>query len=227
MRKMSYAAATAAIAFLTGVAGCGFGGGEEGRRTVVLIETGGPIDGREIDLVAAIVIGELAGRGNTVEVLEIDGPNADVLSPLTLPGVTGVGELDTEAANGQARREAAVALVEQITALLIDTFESAPDFGTGRDLLGALGRAAESDPDRLVLLSTSGGVHRVDDRDFLQAFPDPEPLGLVSHATVELYGIGDVPVADGVASRTFTNEVVDYWRRSCELWPPTDCEVIR
>lgn len=227
MRNMSLATTAVAMSLLSGLSGCGLGGDEEGRRTVVLIETGGPVEGREIELVAGIVIDELAGLGNTVEVIPVDGPNADVLAPLALPGVTGAGELDTEAVNSQARREAAVALLEPVTMVLSDTFETAPDFGSGRDLLGAMGRAAESEPDRLVLVSTSGGVHRVDGGDFLQALPEPAQIGVAVETTVELYGIGDVPAGDDVPSRAFTNDVVAYWQRSCELWPATECEVVR
>lgn len=199
------------------------------RRAVAVLEPGGPVNEREIRQVVEFLVETLADPDGGVDVFVVDGPNADVIGRLALPGVTAEGTMDTPARNRAARLLVAErlhpAIEEAITAVFADSTVSLDD---GRDLLGALDRAGELRPDELVLLSSSGGIHRTSELDFLDGVGEPAELDLPEHSQVTLLGVGDVPVgADQVPQRDLTSALVEYWQGVCEVSPPTDCEVLR
>ncbi|MEO1064346.1 MAG: hypothetical protein AAFZ07_23245 [Actinomycetota bacterium] len=212
-------------------AGCASTGGsaDGGALTSLVIEIGAPLPDRHLDAAVEVIVGAVTPAGGRIEVLVVDGPNADLLDPLELPGITPSGHLDTEARNRTARLQE----LERFGPMIRDAIETAlleaPTLDNGRDLVGALDRVGERGPDRVVALFTSGGVHRVSDDDsFLESVPDPpEPLALDPDVAVELRNVGRVPsVGERSPGSAVTGSIVAYWTTVCELHGPT-CEVVR
>lgn len=212
-------------------ASCASGGGssEAGPHTAIAIEVGGPVSERDVDRVVEMIADGLLPPGSRAEVLVVDGRNADVMDWLELPGTTATGHLDTNARNATARRGEVEELVEPLRQAIATAIDGGPSLDTGRDHLGALDRIAERDPDHVVVVFSSGGVHRVaDDEDFLETIPTgPEALGFAPETRIELWNVGRVPVRDDeVAPRELTRALVRYWTSICELHGPR-CEVVR
>ena len=128
------------------------------------------------------------------------------------------GELDTSAGNATSRARAFEEIEAQLEAAITEVFDDAPSLDDGRDSIGALERAGRNDPVEVVLCSTSGGVHRTADVNFLHDVPAAEALNINGSTGISLHGIGDVPVPEGeVPSRDFTQSLHSFWDGVCDL----------
>ena len=193
--------------------------------TAFVLETGGPVTPAELDLIVTEVRHALEPTDGAVRVLVVDGPNSDVSTMLALPGLTSIGELETESGNRVARGRDLAELADAHREALSAAFTTTASLDLGRDLLGGVERMAVGGAERVVLWSTSGGVHRTAEADFLEEIPAPKPLE-VAEASIEFRGIGDVPVAAGaVPSRDFTQSLLSYWSRLCDQLA-NDCHVV-
>jgi len=164
--------------------------------------------------------------GGQAQVLIVDGPNADSLRRLDVAGLTATGMLETTAKNQVARSADARELQPLIAHSIAQSFETSIPLDDGRDLLGAIARAGGSS-DAVIVVSTSGGVHRSADLDFLLEVPPPERLDIDPQVAIEFHGIGNVPMPDGqVPSKEFTSSLLALYLGLCELHGD-DCEVLR
>lgn len=222
MRNISRMCAPLVLIVLLG-AGCSSAGAANGPAVAVIVEGGQPLRDRDVAALEALAARTLTA-GGSFEVSVVSGPNSDVLRPLELPGITVEGRLETAARNSVAlERDLDGRLPAVITAIGEAAERPVED---GRDLLGAVSRAGDGDHDRLVVVFTSGGIHRTNEVDFLVEIPPPSPWGLRSALVVELWGVGDVPVPDGTPSRELTSALIEHWTGACGLHG-ANCEVMR
>lgn len=193
--------------------------------TRVVLEVGARPEELEVEIVFEAVTAALTTEGGRVEVYVADGSNADMFSRLRIPGTTAAGELVAEANNEFARADAVAKISDDVKQTLTNAFEDPPSFDTGRDLLGGVERAGLSAPSHLIVLTTSGGVHRTGDQDFLNDVPDVVELDLPPDIEVLVLGVGDVPTPEGVTpARGFTRALREAWDAGCAAYGPT-CEV--
>lgn len=195
--------------------------------TGVVLEIGATVAPDQIELVAAELGHALLPANGGVDTLIVDGPNADVLDSFHVPGTTSSGQLDTISENTTARTRDVEELGPRIEGAVSSVFSIDASFDDGRDIVGALERMASREPSRIVLMLTSGGIHRTSSVDFLVEIPDPERLDIDADVELTILGVGDVPVAEGaVPSQAFTSKLLSYWLGVCELHGPK-CEVVR
>lgn len=215
---------------------CG-GGGDSSRpgsgqqdpteMTGFVLEIGGAVDSTEVGVVITELEDALLSPDGAVDTLIVNGPNADVFASFPVPGTTPSGQLDTISKNKTARGRDVDELGAEIEAAVESVFETAVSFDEGRDIVGAVERIAARDPSRIVVVLTSGGVHRTSAVDFLADIPDPQRLDIDPDIELVILGVGDVPVpGGGVPSHEFTSGLIEYWQRVCELHGPK-CEVVR
>ncbi|MEM9747897.1 MAG: hypothetical protein AAF945_14465 [Actinomycetota bacterium] len=208
---------------------------DESRRTTLVIElppgtaNADPPPGDDIvrDIVAEFRPA-LAPVGAHLTLLVVDSANAATASAVEIPGTVD-GALDTASLNDIARSNDIDGLepawIDFVDELLTET----EPLDGGRDLLGAIRRAQRQDPDRIVLITTSGGLHRGADADWVDVastrYAGPEiDLSLDDDTSFLITGVGDIPATGSrIPPVELTTVVVDAWDAWCDL--QQDCEV--
>lgn len=193
------------------------------RTVIAVLETGAAPTPGVLDRLGEAADSALSSGGG-FRAIDLTGPDANVAADVTLPGLDADGCLKTHDGNPTARRQSVEQALPAVLNALAAAFDEAPSFDNGRDLTGAIARAGEAHPAEIILVTTSGGVHRTSDADFLQSIPAQVELQVPESTAITLIGIGRVPMAAGTTNKALTDALLAAWHAGCD--PNPRCRVV-
>lgn len=208
----------------------------DGRRTVLVIETGGGASPARLLADAEPVLEETARAGGTVQALLLGSGSAASMTKVPLSNDGDFAPLGrNQGAWTKEAQDYADAAVREVDAALQRAAGNSP---TGADLVGAVTRGVavarempgNDDAPRQVVLVTGGGVHRTARLDLVAENVTPSTAPALAaragsidpgEVTVTLMGVGRfdgvVPPVDPV----FADGVRAFWERVCS----TSCQI--